>query len=398
MVKFTSVCWGVLLLFLLQGSLTAQSAAELKTKRQRLLTELTTTTQQLESTKAKKSEAMSHLNLLERQIAQRRELIATLNQEIQLTVDRVATNEDMVSSLSHDLDRMRTEYAQTLRSVYRAQLTQGWLAFVFSANGFNDAFRRVQYLRQYQDYRRRQSRLILQTQQTIAGRTKLLAEQRSEKEELLVAAQEQGGKLEKALASQTSIVDELTGEEKKLLGKVQKQQREQEALDKAIADAIATEIEARKKRESAVARTSSSTNTPPAPVPGGQFSANRGRLPWPAKGSIEKEFGSQPHPDVPSVTIYNGGIDILAGNSATVQAVYDGEVISSRLIPGYRNTIMVRHGDYYTVYSNLDRVIVKVGQEIKGGTTIGYTSPGGEALHFEVWKGKDRQNPKRWLN
>lgn len=381
---------------LTSGSLVAQSAAELKTKRQRLLYELKSTTQQLESTKAKRSEAMSRLNLLERQIEQRRELITTLNQEIVLTDERVATNEDVVNSLSLDLDRMRTEYAQTLRSAYRAELTQGWMAFVFSAASFNDAFRRVQYLRQYQDYRRRQSRLILETQESISGRSQALAEQRQEKEELLVVAQEQGGELEKSLASQTSIVDKLTGAEKKLLTKVNKQQTAQRVLDKAIADAIASEIDAREKRIKATAGSNPSALA--APILGGKFSSNRGRLPWPARGAVEKEFGSQPHPDVPSVTIYNGGIDIQAGNSARVQSVFDGEIISSRLIPGYRHTIMVRHGDYYTVYSNLDRVLVKVGEEVQGGATIGYTSPGGEALHFEVWKGKNRQNPKRWLN
>lgn len=339
---------------------------------------------------------MSRLNLLERQIEQRRELITTLNEEISLTDARLATNEDVVSSLSLDLDRMRTEYAQTLRSAYRAELTQGWMAFVFSADSFNDAFRRIQYLRQYQDYRRRQSRLILETQEAISSRTQVLEEQRQEKEELRLVAQEQGGKLEKSLASQTSIVDKLTGAEKRLITKVNKQQQEQRALDKAIASAIAAEIEAREKRKRALAGSSSST--PVRPALGGNFSSNRGRLPWPARGKIEKEFGSQPHPDVPSVTIYNGGIDIQAGNSARVQTVFDGEIISSRLIPGYRHTIMVRHGDYYTVYSNLDRVLVKVGEEIEAGATIGYTSPGGEALHFEIWKGKDRQNPKRWLN
>ena len=146
------------LFFLTQ--LVGQSAAELKAKRQRLLTELKSTTTALKATKKKRSAAMSQLNLLQRQIDQRLELIETLHQEIGLTEERMARNEDVVNALNGDLDRMRMEFAETLRSSYRAKLTNGWLAFILSADGLNDAFRRVQYLRQYQNYRRRQSKLI----------------------------------------------------------------------------------------------------------------------------------------------------------------------------------------------------------------------------------------------
>ncbi|MEL6276024.1 MAG: M23 family metallopeptidase [Bacteroidota bacterium] len=109
-------------------------------------------------------------------------------------------------------------------------------------------------------------------------------------------------------------------------------------------------------------------------------------------------FGRQPHPRVPSVTINNGGIDIDGGRGARVQAVFAGKIISIREIPGYRNTIMVRHGNYYTVYSNLEKVLVKVGEEIEARATIGYTSRGGDPIHFELWKGRDRQDPSKWLN
>ncbi|MEM9836025.1 MAG: peptidoglycan DD-metalloendopeptidase family protein [Bacteroidota bacterium] len=386
----------LLLIFLLMGlSLAAQSAAELKRKRQRLITSLQQTTQQLDATKAQRSAAMNRLHLLEQQIVQRRELMATLDQEIALTDSRIATNQDVIHSLNLDLDRMRQEYAETLRSAYRNQRTSGWLAFVFSASNFNDAFRRIQYIRQYQDYRRRQGRLIHETQAAISLKTTDLAEQKSEKERLLLAAQEQGNELEKALASQTTLVDDLTGTEKRLLVKIQQQQREQRALDKSIEAAIVAEIKARNARK---ATTAAGTTNDATVAAGTSFANNRGRLPWPAQGDITKGFGSQPHPDVPSVTIYNGGIDLEAGSNARVQCVFEGEVISSRLIPGYRNTIMIRHGDFYTVYSNLDRVIVQVGESIELGATIGFTSANGDPLHFEIWQGKNRQDPEKWLN
>lgn len=376
-------------LALLLNGLSAQSASDLRARRNRLLGELKTTTQQLEKTKVQKSKAMKSLGLLQRQIEQRRELILTLNQEIELTNSRIADNQDILTALAADLDRMRAEYAETLRSVYRNKLTNGWLSFLYSAESMNDAFRRYNYLRQYQQYRRKQSRLIVATQESMRNRTIELEIQRVEKEELLGVANEQGAALQSALETQVGLVDELKGEEKKLYTKVKQQQREQAALDEAIKKAIAAEIAATEKDRK--------PGEPNLPVVGSTFAEQRGRLNWPAQGEVIKPFGRQPHPDVPSVTIYNGGIDLNTTGGSRVQSVYDGTVISIRQIPGYRNTIMVRHGDYYTVYSNVDKVIAIEGDEVELGTTLGFTSPNGAPLHFELWRRKDRLDPGRWL-
>lgn len=388
----------LLLLFLLLSifgsELYAQSAAELKARRNRIIRELSSTTQQLERTKVQKSKAIKSLNLLQQQIEQRRELINTLNQEIELTDNRIADNQDILSSLALDLDRMRAEYGETLRSAYRNKLKSGWLSFVFSADGINDAFRRINYLRQYQRYRRNQSRLIVATQESMRSRTIELEIQRIEKEELLVVASEQGAALQDALNTQVGLIDELSGEEKTLFQKVKKQQREQAALDKAIEKAIAEEIAARTGGDDDVLSGGSPTNVPAA---SGSFSAQRGKLNWPAQGTVIKPFGKQPHPDVPSVTIYNGGVDLSVPAGGRVQCIFTGKVISIRQIPGYRNTVMVRHGDYYTVYSNLEKVVVVVGDEVELGSTLGFTSNNGDPLHFELWRGKDRQDPGRWL-
>lgn len=367
------------------GGLTAQSAAELKDRRNRLLRELATTTKRLKATKAQKSKAIRSLGLLRQQIEQRRELIATLDEEIALTNERIADNQDILTALAADLDRMRAEYGQTLRAVYRNKLTQGWLGFLFSAESWNDAFRRYQYLRQYQRYRRKQSRLIVATQESMRSRTIELEIQRVEKEELLTVANEQGAALENALDTQVGLLDELKGEEKKLFARIEKQRSERAALDKAIEKAIAAEM-----------ANSSAEEDNDLPAVGSTFAAQRGRLGWPARGEVIKPFGRQPHPDVPSVTVYNGGIDLDVGAEARIQAVYAGRVISIRQIPGFRNTVMVRHGDYYTVYSNLDRVVAARGDEVERGTTLGFAGPTGE-LHFELWRGKKRLDPGRWL-
>lgn len=373
--------------------LNAQSAAELKHRRNKLIQDLKQTTQQLDRTKAQKSKAIKSLNLLQQQIEQRRALIATLNQEVELTNTRIADNQDILNALTLDLERMRAEYGSTLRATYRNKITNGWLGFLISADGLNDAFRRYNYLRQYQRYRRNQGRLIVATQESMRSRTIELEIQRIEKEELIAAANEQGEALESALATQVGLVDELSGAEKQLFARVKQQQREQAALDAAIEKAIAEEIAARAKDKPS----SDGTFEENLPAVGKSFAEQRGRLNWPVQGDVVKPFGKQPHPDVPSVTIYNGGIDLAVTGGARVQSVYPGKVISIRQIPGYRNTVMVRHGDYYTVYSNLEKVIAIEGDEVELGTTLGFTSQGGEPLHFELWRGKNRQDPGRWL-
>lgn len=378
----------------LASGLGAQSANELKKQRQTLILELQKTNQALSKTKAERSVALSRLQLLQQQIEQRRALIATLHQEVAITDSSIARNEDVIHSLNFDLDKMRQEYAQTLRIADRTKLTKSWLTFLFSATGLNDAFRRFQYLRQYQDYRRKQGKLILATQATVSKRAAKLQEIKQEKEALLLSAEEQGGEIQKALNTQSSIVQALNSEEKKLLQKVEKQRKEEQALEKSIEAAISAEIAAARARERSSNPTSSGVERPSL---GGNFASYKGKLTWPLNGKVVKKFGKQPHPDVPSVTINNGGIDISGGPNARVQAVFPGEVLSARLIPGYRQTLMIRHGNFYTVYSNLDRVLPQVGEEVEAGATIGFTSPNGEALHFELWKGKDRQDPAKWL-
>ncbi|MEM7572986.1 MAG: peptidoglycan DD-metalloendopeptidase family protein [Bacteroidota bacterium] len=374
--------------------LAQRSATDLRERRQQLIADLAETTELLSATQEQRSAAIQRLNLLQRQIEQRRELIATLNEEIELNQLRTDRNQNVVESLGDDLERLRQEYANTVRAAYRAQRTNSWLAFIFSAESFNSVFRRVNYLRQYQEYRNRQSRLILLTQQMLSEKLEELVFQREEKENLLLAASTQGEELQAALSTQTTLVGELGQSERRLLSRVEQQRREHEQLNRSIEAAIASELEERQRRE----RADGASVPELAPSVGRDMPSQRGRLLWPVDGEIVRGFGQQPHPDVPSVMVMNGGVDIESIPGARVQAVFAGEVISSRSVPGYRQVLMVRHGDYYTVYSNLDRTSARVGDEVEIGTTIGFMGQDDRPLHFEIWEGRERQDPARWLN
>lgn len=378
------------------SSLGAQSPEQLKEKRQRLQKELKQTNQRLQATRARRGAAIGQADLLRQQITQRTELLETLREEVARNAARMRRDSGVVLALSEDLERMGEEYGTALRAANRARLSKGWLAFLLSARGFNDAFRRAIYLRQYREYRRRQGRLIQQTREGLEERMGQLAYQRIEQDSLLFAAEDQDATLREELAIQTGIVKQLSGSEKTLLAKIAGQKRRSEQLKREIRQAINKVLAIEERNERKRKRTTGSLAPASAPT-GANISQRRGRLGWPVRGSIARPFGKQPHPEVASVTITNSGIDIEAGSSADVEAIFAGEVISRREIPGLRHIIMIRHGGYYTVYSNLDHPQVKVGQKVQAGDQLGLTSSEGEALHFELWKGKTPLDPEHWL-
>ncbi len=290
---------------------------------------------------------------------------------------------------------MGEEYGQALRSAYRAQLSRGWLAFLLSARGFNDAFRRAVYLRQYRNYRRRQGDLMLRTRQSLERQIAALAEQRITQDSLLFAAEDQDATLRQELTIQDQIVNQLSSSERALLAKIKKQKEQSAELQREIRAAISASIA--QEEEKARERRKTGNLIPAKAPPGATISSRIGRLGWPVRGEIIRPFGTQPHPEVPSVKIENSGIDIAGGHSASVEAIFAGEVISVRAVPGLRSVVMLRHGNYYTVYSNLEHPRVNVGATVQAGDQLGLTSATGDALHFELWKGKKPLDPEVWL-
>lgn len=388
---FALVC----LLLLATGGTYAQSAEELKARRQRLQKELRQTNQRLAATRARRGAAVGQAGLLRQQIEQRTELLETLHAEADRNAARLHRDSNVVVSLTDDLDRMGREYGSALRAANRARLSNGWLAFMLNANGFNDAFRRAVYLRQYRAYRRRQARLIQRTRASLNGRIVVLEAQRLEQDSLLYEVEEQAGTLREELVIQTGIVNKLSSSEKVLLTKVREQRERSKRLNREIRASISRAI-AREERKTKADRKAGVVASATSSV-GGSIGQRKGKLGWPVRGKIVRRFGTQPHPDVPSVKIRNSGIDIDAGPSETVEAVFTGEVISVRSIPGLNNVIMIRHGGFYTVYSNVEHPRVKTGDNVRAGQQLGLTTPEGDALHFELWKGKTPLNPAAWL-
>lgn len=393
---------GLLLLLLLGGvfsSLFAQNPAELKEKRQRLLRALNETTQQLEATQAEKSAAIEQIALLRKQIRQRQELIATITAEIKYTDQSIARTDAVISSLNGDITRLKNEYSEMLRAAYRNKLTDGWMQFLLSSDNFNTAVRRWRYLRQYQRYREKQAALIQETQEMLRLKREQLEERREEKADLLATTTTQGARLRRAIKDQNALVAQLSTSEGELLAKIDEQKRAHERLNQSIEAAIVSNMSDRRRadRQQPIASNNTLSSVKANAVVIGNFSNARGNLPWPARGVITKKFGRQPHPEVPSVEINNSGIDIDAGADQSVLAVFPGEVITTKFVPGYMHTVLIRHGDYFTVYSNLEVLEVQSGTVVREGQLLGRTRLDGVPFHFEVWRKKERLNPEGWL-
>ena len=376
----------LLLLSVFSDGLLVQSPPTLRARRTQLLKQLERTDRELATTRNRKGAAIDRANLLGEQVAQRRALIETLEAEIDRSRRRMQRDSNVILSLSDDLDEMRREYGEVLRVTNRARLNRGWLIFLLSAEGLNDALRRVAYLRQYRRFRLRQGNSIRRTRRMLGDRYEELALQRFTQDSLLEAYGTQDDILRRQLADQQSTVAKLTTTERQLLQRAREQRARSERLNEAVTSAIARSE--RRQRQQQRQRQGGGVSS---------IVQRRGRLGWPVVGRVVRGFGRQPHPDVPSVKISSSGLDIQAAAGKAVEAVYTGEVIAVRELGGLRTTVMIRHGEYYTVYGNLSSVAVTQGQEVTAGQRVGQVPTDGSPIHFELWKGKTPQNPDRWL-
>jgi septal ring factor EnvC (AmiA/AmiB activator) len=380
----------------------SQNRNDLEKQRQRLIQEIQDTEQALNKTKENKAVTLDQYLALQSQIQKRRALIATLKEEIDISNQGIEEAHQQLAELGVELSRLKEEYAHTIRQAYRLKLNNSFLLFIFSADSFDDAYRRWQYLRQYDSNRKRQAQEIIKTQTTLTEKSQRLEKQKIEKEQLLVSQQQQNNLLRNELDEKNAILKKLNTSEGKLIAELDKQQKAHDELNDAIEKIIRNEM-ANRARSGRTNTSPSATpdlnNTPESDAPlSNNFNQNKGKIPWPVKkGYITRRFGKQPHPQVRSIQITNNGIDIRTDPKAQVHAVFEGTVAGTQFIPGYQNTIIIKHGEYYTAYSNLEQIYVKRGDAITADKVIGKVGSKKPEVHFEIWKGKKRLNPSNWV-
>ncbi|MEI7491531.1 MAG: peptidoglycan DD-metalloendopeptidase family protein [Bacteroidota bacterium] len=405
----------LVLVFLLAIAAYAQVDKEKlqKTKKQ-LEDEIRYTTELLEKTKASKQVSMEKLKILNQRIRVREALIATINKELGQIDMNIQVENVELDRMSKQLKALKTDYARMIYQAYRTMNGRNKLMFIFSAKDFNQAWQRIRYYQQYSEYRRRQAERIESTTHVINDQRKDLESKKQEKLTLFETQQKEKVKLDLEKQDKAKTVKELSSKEKQLVSTLKTKQQAAARLQYEIEKLIATEIRASEER---MQKTTGYEKKPAGHIVSGpatyemtprekelssSFASNRGRLPWPCeKGFISGTFGEHAHPVLERVKVKNNGVDITTEPNSQVKAVFNGRVSKVMSFPNLNNVVIVRHGEYLTVYSNLDVVNVKEGQEVTTRQAIGKVHYNTEEqkteLHFEIWKGKMIQNPENWL-
>ena len=381
----------------------AQDRSTLEKQRKKLIEEIKVTERILSQTRSSVNASLEDLNALRKQISLRERLINTTVKEIKLFDNQIVKNQSEITRLNNELEQLKKDYAETIQVAYTHQRLNNKLNFILSSSNFNEAYRRMNYLRKIGEFRNKQSDKIKETQEQVSAKIKSMEAQKKNKQLALVEQKTQKKQLDSEKAIIDEIISELKGKEKQLSADIRKKQSQAKKLNAQIEELIRREIEAaRKKDGNNTSNTEAFKNTPEYINLSKDFAANKGKLPWPVeKGYISKKFGTYRHPDLDKVELENNGVDIRTEKHSGVRAVFDGKVIGIINNATYKNAVIINHGAYFSVYTKLNEVFVTRDQKVSTKDMIGKvytdTQTGTSEMHLEIWKGQLKLDPSLWL-
>lgn len=363
----------------------------------------------LKQTATRKKSSLGELNAVTNKLETQMAYIRTLNREVNLIDKEISETEEKIVRLENDLKNLKEEYGNMIYVSYKLNSGVTIMTFIFSSSTFKQFYMRLRYLKQYSDARKKQVAEIEKVNLALEDQRALLEAKKEEKQLAIDQEQIQRKQLDVLKNEQQSIVQTLTQKEEELKKEIAATKRQQEQLNKLITMVIEEEIRAA-EADAKKANTKTTATAPGSRIPltpegaalSSSFAGNKGKIPWPvASGFISKRYGTHPHPTLKGIMETNDGVDIQTNSNETVRAVFDGTVTKITTVPGMGGTVIIRHGDYYTMYSRLKTISVKSGQQVKTNNPIGtvYTNKDGIAeVHFQTWKGLEVMNPSIWLS
>ncbi len=378
-----------------------QSLEELRKQKENTASEIEYINKLLKETNTNAKASLNRLAVLERQIKLQDIYINNIVGEICFLDTSIQQNLKRIDSLSRNLLVVKQKYAAMIRYAQRNQDNNNQWLFLFSAEDFNQAYKRFVYLRQYADYRRKQADRISEFKKSMTNQLLELNERKNKKQNLLISKVNQTKIIEKQKSLQSVVFSELQQKEKELRAKLENQRKAELRLQQEIERVIADEA---KKANRKVSKDSGLALTPEEKVLSGDFSNNRGKFPWPVqRGLITDHFGEHAHAVLKYVLVRNSGIDITTQANAKARAIFKGEVTKIVAIPGGNMAVIIRHGNYLTVYSNLSNVFVTAGQKVDIKEEIGsiFTDQDDDnktVLKFQLWRESTKLDPEDWLS
>ena len=388
-------------LIVISTAVNAQTKEELQEERKKMEADIAYTAQLLDETSKNKEHSVGQLQALEQKIRIRSNLIKNMEYEVQLLEREIIVSQQTIDSLELKLETLKEQYAAMIRGAYKSRGDYDRLLFLFSSTDFNQAYQRLQYMKQLNSYRRQQVDNIEKESAQLELELEELKLTKIQKEELIHEKEGELDQLAEEISQKNKTIQALSDQEKELKKQLKEKEKAARKLEKAIQKIIEEEIERARKAAEAYGGDGFAL-TPEAQELSDNFASNKGKLPWPVeKGYIVGKFGQQPHPVLRGIVVNNDGIEISTNKGAMARACFEGEVSGIIVIPGAGKAVLIRHGEYRTVYANLAEVYVSKGDKVSTKQSIGVVrtdiEEGKTTIQFQVWKSVNKQDPATWI-
>ncbi len=401
---------------------------ELEEKRQAILDEIKQINSLLFKTKKEEKSVLSQVEDLNQRIGATENLIRITNQQANLLSRNINDNIGKISSLRGELKVMKGDYAEMIRKSYKSKSQQSRVMFLLSSQNFLQAYKRVQYMKQYAKFRKKQGEGIKAKTEEFQKLNSDLIQQKKTKQKLISENEVAKSSLTIERKNQQELVATLKKDESKFATQIKTKQKQADEIDRQIDALIRAAIEEANRiaREKALAEAKANAKNPASNTTttktvvtkpaskeefamtaedkalAANFTSNKGKLPWPVeKGMVVKSFGTHQHPQFPNVTTNSSGVEIATADNSTVRSIFEGQVLSIQVIKGANKVVLIQHGDYISVYSNLATVSVKTGDKVSTKQSIGTVakSPteGKTVLKFYIYQNKTKINPADWI-
>ena len=373
----------------------AQDTRAQEEKKARLEREIAIIDKQLAENASQSSSMLTDLSLIRKKISNRKALVSESDRVIRQYSDSIYLAQKEINRLQARVDTLTAHYSKLVLSAYKNRDSRIWYMYMFASDNLGQAFRRFGYFRNLSTQMQNEAKSIRAMQDELALKQERLALLKKDAEAVRAERKKELDNLKKDENKADSVVKKLQKDRKKYQSQLASKKKEIDALNREIARLIANAMNKDGQK--------SSSKKPKAPVDmklDAEFSKNKGKLPWPADGPVVSRFGKHYHPVYKNLELPpNNGVDIALAKGEHVKAVFDGVVSQVLVMPGYNQCVLVQHGNYFTLYCKMKNIAVKAGDKVKTGQLIGDidTINGQTQLHFEVWKGKDPQNPETWL-
>lgn len=389
-------------IFFVSQSALGQSAKQkqLEQRREAIKKEMQQLQRLRETNKKKEISILTQVEDLDTKIKLRSDLIKVTNSQANLLTREINENLEKMENLRKELTILKEDYSEMIRKSYKSKSGQSKVMFLLSSESFTQAYKRTQYMKQYANYRKKQGEQIKERTALIQLTNKNLIKQKADKESLIAENRIAKRELDKEKERQDALVKEIRKKSSSYVAQIKEKQKETARIDRQIDQLIAAAIAASNKKAGKSTSNKTFAMTPAEVALAKEFSGNKGRLIWPVeRGRVTRRFGKSSHPTLPGITVTSSGVEIETEPDANVRAVFGGEV--TQIMQGTTVTVFIRHGDFFTVYTNLKRINVKQGDKVDFKQTIGQVTrnafSGKSILKFSVRKNTSKLNPADWV-